>query len=209
MHATWYFDFVSPFAYLQWPRLLALRERVDITPRPIVLGALFAHHGLLGPAEIAAKRAFTYRSVQWRAARDGVALRFPPAHPFNPLAALRLAIACGSSWSAIEAIFLHLWAHGRAGANADELADVAKALGIADVEAALANAAVKEELRANTDEAIAAGVFGVPTFAIDGLLFWGDDATPMIEDHLADRTRFTRDEYARLDALPVGIARRR
>lgn len=209
MAATWYFDFVSPFAYLQWPKLLALRERVAVTPRPIVLGALFAHHGLLGPAEIASKREFTYRTVQWRAARDGLALRFPPAHPFNPLAALRLAVACGSSWSAIEAIFLHVWAHGRAADRAADLAGLATALGIADVEAALASAAVKEELRANTDEAIAAGVFGVPTLAIDGLLFWGDDATPMIEDHLADRTRFTRDEYARLAVLPVGIERRR
>ncbi|MBN8482523.1 MAG: 2-hydroxychromene-2-carboxylate isomerase [Xanthomonadales bacterium] len=209
MHATWYFDFVSPFAYLQWPKLLALRERIAITPRPIVLGALLAHHGLLGPAEIAAKREFTYRTVQWRAGREAIALRFPPAHPFNPLAALRLAIACGSSWAAIEAIFLHVWAHGRAGDSAEALREVALALGIVDVEAAIANAAVKEELRANTDEALAAGVFGVPTLALDGLLFWGDDATPMIEDHLADRARFTRGDYARLATLPVAIERRR
>ncbi len=209
MAATWYFDFVSPFAYLQWPKLLALRERVAITPRPIVFGAVLAHHGQLGPAEIATKREFTYRTVQWRAQRDGIALTFPPAHPFNPLAALRLAVACGSSWPAIEAIFLHIWAHGRAGDSVESLRGIGAAIGIAEIEAALASAAVKEELRANTDEAIAAGVFGVPTLALDGRLFWGDDATPMIEDHLADPSRFTEGEYARLGSLPIGVERRR
>ena len=208
MDAIWYFDVVSPFAYLQLQRLGALRERLAITPRPIVFGAVLAHHGQLGPAEVPAKREFTYRTVQWRAGRDGIALRFPPAHPFNPLAALRLAVACGSSWPAIEAIFAHVWTHGHAGDSADALREVAGTLGITDVEAAIGTAAVKEELRANTEHAIAAGVFGVPTLVIDGMLFWGDDAMAMIEDHLADRTRFATGEYARLAMLPVGITRR-
>ncbi len=208
MSATWYFDFISPFAYLQWPKLLALRQRVAIVPRPIVFGAVLAHHGQLGPAEIPVKREFTYRTVQWRAEREGVALRFPPTHPFNPLAALRLAVACGSSWPAIEAIFMHVWAHGRAGDSADALREVGAALGVGDVEAVINAASVKEELRTNTEAAIAAGVFGVPTLALDGLLFWGDDATPMIEDHLADRARFTHGEYARIAALPEGARRR-
>jgi 2-hydroxychromene-2-carboxylate isomerase len=91
IEARWYFDFISPFAYLQLRRILALRERIRITPMPIVFGAVLAHHGQLGPAEIAGKREFTYRFVQWRAAQDAVVLRFPPAHPFNSLAALRLA----------------------------------------------------------------------------------------------------------------------
>ena len=87
--------------------------------------------------------------------------------------------------------------------------EFAAPLTVADVAAAIGGAAVKEELRANTDEAIAAGVFGVPTLALDGLLFWGDDATPMIEDHLADPSRFTEGEYARLGSLPIGVERRR
>ena len=100
MRADWYFDFISPFAFLQLPRVLALRARVEIVPVPIVFGAVLAHHGQLGPAEIAAKRAFTYRYVQWQADRAGIALRFPPAHPFNPLAALRLCVAAGGGWDA-------------------------------------------------------------------------------------------------------------
>lgn len=210
MHtATWYFDFVSPFAYLQLPALRALRERLAIEPVPIVFGAVLARHGQLGPAEIAGKREFTYRFVQWQAARTGVPLRFPPAHPFNSLAALRLCIAAGNAWPAVEAIFGHLWVHGRSGTSAGELAGVASSLGIDDVAAAITVDEVKARLRANTDAALAAGVFGVPTLALAGELFWGNDATPMIEDWLADPRVFDGEEYRRIAALPVGVERAR
>ena len=122
MTARWYFDFISPFAYLQLPKMLALRERIAITPVPIALGAVLAHHGQLGPAEIKGKREFTYRFVQWQAERDGIALRFPPTHPFNPLAALRLCLAAGSTWEAVSAIYAHLWRDGLAGDTPEALA---------------------------------------------------------------------------------------
>ena len=78
---TFYFDVISPFAYLQLPRMLALRERIAIEAVPIVFGAVLARNGQLGPAEIPGKREFTYRFVQWQADRSGIPLRFPPAHP--------------------------------------------------------------------------------------------------------------------------------
>ena len=207
--AIWYFDFISPYAYLQLQKVIALRERIAIRPRPIVFGAVLAHSGQLGPAEVPGKREFTYRSVQWRADHTGIALRFPPAHPFNPIASLRLAIACGTSWESIAAIFGHIWEQGAAGDTADSLTGVAALLGIADIRAALAAAAVKEELRANTDEAIASGVFGVPTLRIGARLFWGDDATPMIRDFLDDPARFASGEFARLETLPNSVERAR
>ncbi|MEP7042739.1 MAG: 2-hydroxychromene-2-carboxylate isomerase [Dokdonella sp.] len=206
MSATWYFDFISPFAYLQLPQILALRQRIDIAAKPIVFGAVLKHCGQLGPAEIAGKREFTYRFVQWRAERDGVTLRFPPTHPFNPLAALRLCIAAGGDWPTVSAIFDHLWRDGRGGETVEDLVDVARALGIDDAAGALASGPVKSQLRANTEAAIAAGVFGVPTLQIDEALFWGSDATPMIEDWLAQPARFSSGEYARIAALP-GVQR--
>ena len=207
--ACWYFDFISPFAYLQLPRVLALRERMDIVPVPIVFGAVLAHHGQLGPAEIPAKRAFTYRFVQWQADRAGIPLRFPPAHPFNPLAALRLCIASGSSWNAVARIFDHFWREGASGVDADELAPVARALGVPDVAAAIATGAVKDALRTNTGRALAAGVFGVPTLAADGELFWGHDATAMFEAWLDEPALFRSAAHERLAALPVGTQRPR
>ena len=209
MNAHWYFDFVSPFSYLQLAKVLSWRDRLDIAPVPIAFGAVLKHHGQLGPAEIPGKREFTYRFVQWQAEQVGATLRFPPRHPFNPLAALRLCIAAGTTWAAIEAIFNHLWRDGKAGATAAELADVGHALGISDVEDAIAAAEVKEALRANTDGAVAAGVFGVPTLKIGNEIFWGNDATPMIDDWLAHPQRFDTDEYRRIADLPFGIERRR
>lgn len=209
MNADWYFDFISPFSYLQLCKLHEWRQRIAITPVPIAFGAVLAHTGNLGPAEIPGRREFTYRLVQWQAGQAGVALRFPPAHPFNPLAALRLCIAAGTSWESIEAIFNHLWRDGRAGTDAGELREVGRTLGIDDVENAINAAEVKTRLRANTEAAIAAGVFGVPTLRVDGQLFWGNDASPMIDDWLAHPQRFATDEYRRIATLPIGVKRAR
>lgn len=208
MTIDWYFDFLSPFAYLQWPRVRELARMHPITPRPALLVALLAHHGQRGPAEIATKRRFTYRHVQWQAERLGMPLVFPPAHPFNPLPALRLCLHAGASATAIDALFDHVWRHGRRADDAASLAPVASALGIDDVDAALADPQAKAALRANGERAIAQGVFGVPTFVVDGELYWGLDATAMFERHLADPAYFASDTMRRLDALPVAAARR-
>jgi 2-hydroxychromene-2-carboxylate isomerase len=205
--ATWYFDFVSPFSYLQWQRLDRLRAKVAFAHRPIVFAAVLNAIGQKGPAEIPGKRQFTYQHVHWRAATAGIPFRFPPAHPFNPLAALRLCIAAGSSARAISAIFDHLWGQGLAGDSAEALAPVAEQLGIADVAQAIAAPAVKATLRENTDAALRDGVFGVPTVALNGRLFWGDDATPMLEAYLEDPRLFESAEMARLAQLPIAASR--
>ena len=205
MTAHWYFDFVSPFAYLQWPAIRKLATRHPFEFRPVLLAGLLDHFGQKGPAEIEAKRKFTYRFVQWRAAKSGIPLRFPPSHPFNSLAALRLCIAAGSSAEAIEAIFQHLWQEGKAGDTPEALSGVA---GVTEVAAAIGAPEVKVALRRNFDEAIADGVFGVPSIVSDGVVFWGDDATAMFEDFLDDPALVSSAEMRRLEALPVGAARK-
>lgn len=207
MHADWYFDFISPFAYLQWPKVRALSARIDIAFRPILFAGLLQHHGHKGPAEIPGKREFTYRFVQWQAHREGLALRFPPAHPFNPLAALRLCIAAGSGADAIDAIFAHLWREGRAGDSPAALRDVASGLGIEDIDGALAQPEVKAMLRANFEAALAAGVFGVPSLVAGGEVFWGNDATPMFEQWLDDPAVFDTESMRALRVLPEGVRR--
>jgi 2-hydroxychromene-2-carboxylate isomerase len=206
--ALWYFDFISPFAYLQWQHLKPLRAQLALEPRPILFAALLDHWGQKGPAEIASKRTFTYQFALWRARRDGIALRFPPAHPFNPLAALRLCLAAHASDASIDAIFDWIWAQGRPGDSAEALAPVARALGIDAAADAIAAPAVKAQLRATTEEAIANGLFGVPTTVVRGRAIWGDDATGMIEELLAGRDPFDDDEMRRLAALPQTASRR-
>lgn len=207
----WYFDPISPFAFLQWRRIhrdhAALAAR--LRPVPVLLAGLLAHHGTVGPAETPGKRRHTYRQVLWRARRDGIALAFPPAHPFNPLPALRLTLAAGADGRAVEAVLDHIWGRGQAGDSEQALAPVAAALGIGDAAAALGAPEVKARLRANTEAAIAAGVFGVPTLVADGEVFWGDDATAMALDWLADRHAFEDRAMRALDGLPVAVQRNR
>ena len=200
---AWYFDFVSP--YLQWHRLQKLG--LEVTPKPILFAGLLDRLGQKGPAEIPGKREFTYRHVLWRAQRDGIPMRLPEAHPFNPLPALRLCMAAGSTRHAVGTVFRHLWTEGRPIHAAQDQQDLAQALGLPSAPAALADVAARERLRANFDDAVKAGVFGVPTLAWDGELFWGDDATDMFLDFRRDPASFRRGEMARIASLPVGAAR--
>ncbi|KVW74326.1 2-hydroxychromene-2-carboxylate isomerase [Burkholderia ubonensis] len=205
--ATWYFDFVSPFAYLQLEQFERLPPTLTIEPRPIVLGALLAHWGQKAPAEIAAKRVFTYRHAQYRADKLGIPFRMPPAHPFNPIRPLRLAIAMGGSLDVIRRIFRHIWRDGHDVASPEGFAALCDAVGYPEGVSAVDAQEVKDALRAHTDHAIAHGVFGVPTFEWDGELFWGEDATAMFVDCVASRAWLDSPEVQRISALPDGIRR--
>lgn len=185
-HITCYLDFISPYAYLAFEALPeALRGiSYSLSYQPVLLGALFKHHGQLGPAEIAPKRDWTYRQVLWLAHSRGVALQMPASHPFSPLPLLRLALACSPESDpgapnrhVCETIFRHVWRGGDQALAPARLQALTEALAPRrDVN----GEAVKAQLRRNTDAAIAQGVFGVPAFAVDGRLFWGLDSLPML-----------------------------
>jgi len=203
---AWYFDFISPFAYLQWRRLQQLQvERLKY--RPILFAGLLNRLGTKGPAEIPAKRVFTYQHALWRAQQDGIELNFPRAHPFNPLPALRLCIAAGTTREAIDTVFRYLWEEGNSIDAHDEIEALAHRLGIVDSSSALADAALKRQLRENFDRALADGVFGVPTLVADSHLFWGDDATGMFLDYMRNPAAFYVGAMERVASLPVGQAR--
>lgn len=208
MAITWYFDFISPFAYLQWPKVRKLCAEREVALRPVLFAGLLGAVGQKGPAEIPGKREFTYRHVLWRARQAGRPLRFPPAHPFNPLAALRLSVAAGCGAEAVEAIFDWIWKEGNAGDTAQALATVGRRLGVDDVEAAIGQAWVKEQLSANFQAAREEGIFGVPTLSLgSGRLFWGDDAHDFAVACLSDPGLWDDPEMQRLARLPVGVVR--
>ena len=208
MHADWYFDFVSPFAYLQLMAFKRLPDSLEIHYRPVLFAALLKHWGQKGPAEIPPKRRQTYRQCQWLAGRAGIPFKFPPAHPFNPLRALRLSVALGTEPAVIGAIFEFIFAEGRDIQSDDDWKALAARLEVDDPDALVSQPEVKSALRENTEEAVRRGVYGVPTFAVGDELFWGADMTDMLLDYLADPKLFSRGEMVRLDSLPMGVERR-
>jgi 2-hydroxychromene-2-carboxylate isomerase len=205
---TFWFDVVSPYAYLAFEHLPAALEACSyvIDYRPVLFAGLLNHWGHKGPAEIEPKRAWTFRQVHWLAHAHGIEIAMPAQHPFNPLALQRLALACGPNRRVVEALFRHVWRGGADPVDAERLraltADLAPARdpGADDVKAAL---------RANTDDAIARGLFGVPTFELDGRLFWGFDALPMVAAALKDDAWFDGPAWEEAARARPGVQRRR
>ena len=184
---TFYLDFISPYAWLALERLPEALEGLSysVEYRPVLLGALLQQQGNPGPAGIPPKRDWTYRHVSWLGHSLGVPLQMPARHPFNPLPLLRQALACSVDGSinrfVAGTVLRHVWVGGHDALDPARLDALAQALGPQlkpDMEPQ--GAAVKALLRANTDAAAAQGVFGVPAFGVDGKLFWGLDALPML-----------------------------
>jgi len=204
----WYFDFISPFSYLQWIQLRRDFPELRIQPKPVLLGGLLKHWGQLGPAEIPGKRVHTYRMVLWQARELKIPLKFPPAHPFNPLPALRLALAAKDIHQATDLIFKHIWEDGLAADTIEALQPVASILGIENLAASLADAEVKTRLAQHGEQAIALEIFGVPTLIINHQLFWGNDATDLALQYIANPSMIDDDkEMQRVHELPEALQR--
>jgi 2-hydroxychromene-2-carboxylate isomerase len=128
-------------------------------------------------------------------------------HPFNPLQHLRLCIAAGSEPHAIARIFDDIWTTGADATDPTRFASLVKELEVPPEK--LSGAEVKDALRKNTDEAAARGVFGVPSFVVDGEVFWGADSIEFLNAFLKDPAILMSAEMQRLDHLPVGAVRAR
>jgi 2-hydroxychromene-2-carboxylate isomerase len=181
-----YFDPISPYAYLAFEQLPKALMGVSnqVIYKPILFAGLLKHYGQLGLAEIAPKRAWTYRQVQWLAHSQGTRLDLPASHPFNPLPLLRLAIAaCAPNAAAqpnrfvCEQIFQHVWQGGLDAADPERIKALTAQL---KPELDPASELVKTRLKDQTQEAIARGIFGVPTICFEDKQFWGLDALPML-----------------------------
>jgi len=207
-HLIFTFDVISPYAWLAFERLPQALDgcSYSVTYRPIVFGALLKHHAHKGPAEIEPKRQWTFRQVSWLAHQQGTPLQTPAQHPFNSLALQRLITAAGPNRRVVEAVFRHVWAGGGADAN-----DPARLAALRDTLAPARDPdsdAVKAELRAHTEAAIAEGLFGVPTLTCEGRHFWGLDALPMLRDALTGGTWFQGPAWNDEGAPRPGLVRR-
>jgi 2-hydroxychromene-2-carboxylate isomerase len=210
---TFYLDFISPYAWLAFERLPEVLEGLSygVVYKPVLLGALLAQHANPGPAGIAPKRDWTYRHVTWLGHALGIGLQMPARHPFNPLPLLRQALACSEDGHinryVAGTVLRHVWQGGQDALDAGRMAALATALaGQLRPGQDIASDAPKALLRANTEAAQAAGVFGVPAFEVDGKLFWGLDGLPMLRAYLDGDAWFEGAGWDGACQLPSGLA---
>jgi 2-hydroxychromene-2-carboxylate isomerase len=189
-----YFDYISSNAYLAWRQLPALAERngCTIEPVPVLFAGLLEAHGQLGPAEIPAKSMWMGKNNLRKAILLGLPLNPPVFHPFNPLLALRvssLPLVADQRTALISALFDAVWVRRLHVSEPDVVAGIGDELGLSGptlVEQAL-QPDCKSALRRQTDDAIARGVFGVPSMEVQGEVFWGYDDFPYLEMLLAGK----------------------
>jgi 2-hydroxychromene-2-carboxylate isomerase len=211
-----WFDFISPYAYLAWQRIHAVAEAHgrELGYRPVLFAGLLNHWGQLGPAEIPPKREFVFRQVSRRAAALGVRLQPPPSHPFNPLLGLRLAsleLAPEPRRQLIDTLWRATWGGGPGIVDPAVVAPLLEQAGFA-AEALITEAqssAGKQRVLDNGAAALAAGVFGVPSMIVEGELFWGDDSFAELEQVLRGEDSLDREGLAQWASLPASAQRRR
>ena len=207
---TMYFDFISPYAYLAFKEIeRGLNNRVDITYRPILFGGLLNHYGQLGPAEIPHRREWTFLQALWQGKEAGIPIQLPKSHPFNPLPLLRLVIAETKSGDpskeTCRKIFEFVWNRGIDVTDEVEFRELSSAI---NLEREPNDPDVKEQLKKNTEEAIANHVYGVPSFYYNNKIFWGNDSLKMLEAYI-DGDPWIDENWSKPDAVTVGIKRRK
>lgn len=202
----WYFDFISPFAYLQSELLGNLQGVSAIRYRPLLFAGLLKHWDNKGPAEIVPKRQWTFEHCAWLAQQHGIPLHLPPEHPFNPLPLLRLCLALDCTPAVVQRLFRFVWRDGQLPGQAAAWLALLDELQVSPEQ--LEAPAIKEALKANGEQAVAAGVFGVPTAVVDGRCFWGLDGTTMLQAYLLDHPFFTSAALQAAQQLPHGLQRK-
>ena len=201
--ATFYYDIVSPFAYLYIKQRHRLEAKLDMKPIPILLGGLLRATDNKGPGEIAAKRPHTYQFCVWQAERLGIPFRFPEHHPFMTVAPQRLLVAKEADWQMVERAFDYVWLEGK-DPNLS-WADFCIYLGLPADTAKPDSLDIKAQLIANTNQAATAGAFGVPALVVNQHCFWGVDTMDWVLDYLARPGMFEETSYAYAGSIPNGL----
>lgn len=202
--ATFYYDIVSPFAYLYIKQRQRLGPTLDITPVPVLLGGLLRAAENKGPGEIAAKRPHTYQFCVWQAEKLGIPFRFPQHHPFMTVAPQRLLVQKNADWKMVERAFDYVWVEGK-----DPNQSWSEFCVYLDLPADTAkpdSAETKAKLIQNTNQAKDAGAFGVPALVVNGHCFWGVDTIDWVLDYLARPSMFEEAPFAFAANIPNGLA---
>jgi len=182
-----FYDYVSVYSYLADSQLRNLTG-AEIAYRPMFLGAVMEATGNRPPGTVKAKGKYLRTDIKRWAERYSLTFRMNPVFPQNTLKALRLALVAekkGAFETVHQALFDAMWVHEKDLSNKKVLAEIAAkaALSLEDIE----DVAMKDELKANTNEAVDRGVFGAPTFFVGDQMFFGNDRFDFIEAAIGNR----------------------
>lgn len=205
--AIFYFDIISPWAYLMDQALRQQPLPVPIERRPVLFAGLLQAFGHKGPAEIERKRRFTYELCTWTAQERGIAFHMPQVHPFNPLRYLRLIVAQGATADVVTAVFEQLYTTGCDPESESAWQALLTRLQLDEAALTLDTPEVKARLKDHTAQAAHDGVFGVPTLTVGDRLFWGLDALPMLRAYLQDDPRLRTPAMQAATATRFGARR--
>jgi len=211
-----YFDYISTNAYIAWHALpeMAARYGAVIEPVPTLFAGLLESTGLLGPAEVPIKARWMWRNNLRKAARLGLPLNPPRFHPFNPLLSLRISslpMSAAERERLITGLFAAVWVDGQHVSEPEVVTRVANDAGLdgAALVAAAQQPEAKARLRKQTDDAIAAGVFGVPSMAVGDEVFWGYDDFRYLDTYLAGKDPLPPLDAPQFNTRPEASAMRK
>ena len=195
MNLRFYYDIVCPYAYLASLRVEAMAHRTGATLEwcPVLLGGLYRTHGTQDvPAEgwAANKVQIGAADLLREAAANDAPFCLNPRHPQRSVTAMRLITAAsGEARVALtKALYSAYWVHNKDINDPDILGPLAHAQGLSLDDAAKQD--TKDALRANTAAAAERGAFGVPTFEVDGKIWWGQDRMHLVETALGGSPLF-------------------
>ena len=188
-----FYDFGSPTVYLAATQLPAIAASVGATIdwRPMLLGGVFKSTGNQSPVVVPAKAAYMNNDLKRFAKRYGVPFRFNPHFPINTLALMRGAVAYQDDAVAAstyrDAIFTAIWVEARNLNEPDVIGQVLSAAGLdpAELMNRIGQQTVKDQLIANTEEAVNRGVFGAPTFFVGEQMFFGQDRLDFVAEAIS------------------------
>lgn len=207
------FDYLSPYAYLASTQIHRIAGAAnEVEPVPVLFAGLLEAHGTRGPAEVPAKKRYLLKDIMRIADRFGVPISAPPALPFRSLHALRVSsipIEPEARRRLIDRLYAGVWARGEDLTDRAVLERIVREVGLdPELVARAETPEIKQRLKAQTDDAIALGVFGVPTSIVGEEIFWGTDSLPHLERYLEGHDPVTPERMEAFLRIPVGAARK-
>lgn len=208
-----YFDYISPYAYLAWKKITRLAERysVKLKPEPVLFGVILDNIDTKGPAEIPSKREFVFKDVLRWAAKRNIPLNFPPAHPFNPLPALRSTCVMENNpryFEFINTLFDKCWKDGLDISNTELISSIMHDFGVDNGLEQINNSEIKNILKEKTNNALSRGIFGVPSMCVDNEIFWGNDRLEFLENYLRGEDVIDKDKLNEILSRPKAVERK-